>query len=92
MEQQIAKPRTKRGFLGDKRDIDLAYRSVNFNDPYWDKEWYLVRYRLEKEKPFASLQTCYKISPTKSKTLSERKFVFRRNISLGYTLTFQTWF
>lgn len=41
VEQQIAKPRSKRGFLGDKRDIDLAYRSVSFNDPYWDKEWYL---------------------------------------------------
>ncbi|KAJ8304953.1 hypothetical protein KUTeg_018536 [Tegillarca granosa] len=42
VEQQIAKPRSKRGFLGDKRDIDLAYRSVSFNDPYWDKEWYLI--------------------------------------------------
>lgn len=38
-EQQVAKTRSKRGFYHDR--ALLAARSIQFNDPDWDQEWYL---------------------------------------------------
>ncbi|KAK3595196.1 hypothetical protein CHS0354_002797 [Potamilus streckersoni] len=41
VEQQIARTRSKRYIITDKRAEDVIYRSTSFNDPLWAKEWYL---------------------------------------------------
>lgn len=45
-EQQVVKSRVKRGYIReDKRTEDRMYRDINLNDPYWEKQWYLVRHQ-----------------------------------------------
>lgn len=41
VEQQEHKTRTKRGLI-DRETFERSYHEVKFNDPLWDKEWYLV--------------------------------------------------
>ena len=44
-EQQVVKIRTKRNFFESKlsrRSQELAYNRLTLNDPFWDREWYLV--------------------------------------------------
>ena len=45
-EQQVSKLRTKRDNLDvlnfDKRAENSAYRSVKYDDPEWNNQWYLV--------------------------------------------------
>ncbi len=43
-EQQVSKARTKRDHKDDvmtKREENLVYRSANFDDPEWSRQWYL---------------------------------------------------
>jgi hypothetical protein len=43
-EQQVSKARTKRDHNADviaKRAENLVYRSANFDDPEWSRQWYL---------------------------------------------------
>jgi proprotein convertase subtilisin/kexin type 1 len=49
-EQQVSKNRVKRDYKQEtlnliKRQENLAYRSVNYDDPEWQRQWYLINKR-----------------------------------------------
>ena len=46
-EQQVGKRRVKRDNIElnfDKRSENLAYRSISYDDPKWETQWYLVSF------------------------------------------------
>lgn len=42
-DQQVEKIRRKRGIISTDDIETRAYNDLHFNDPLWNKEWYLVR-------------------------------------------------
>lgn len=42
-DQQVEKIRRKRGIISTDDIETRAYTDLHFNDPLWNKEWYLVR-------------------------------------------------
>lgn len=50
VEQQEHKTRSKRGLI-DRETFERSYHEVKFNDPLWDKEWYLTDTRTKVSLP-----------------------------------------
>lgn len=47
-DQQVEKIRRKRGIISTDDIETRAYTDLHFNDPLWNKEWYLVSSKVER--------------------------------------------